>query len=151
MEYILITNNKTTQRIFPYTKWAAYIYPQGTPGIKERPLYYVGIAINCTRSSKSDLRDLGAAAENIMLSALGFKIASCWLGAINKKEISKILSLPKHVKLDSLIALGYPKETPKTIETDKKTKYYQDKKGIHYVPKRPLEKILYFNKYGKKD
>jgi len=150
LEYILVKDKKTVDKIFPYTKWAAYISPEGTPGVKERPLYYIAIVINYNRSLNPDLRDIGAAAENIILSALSFQIASCWLGAINKEKISFLLKLPKHVKLDSLIALGYPKENPRIIDSDKKIKYWRDKKGCHYVPKRPLNGILFLNNYGKK-
>ena len=150
LEYILVKDKKTVDRIFPHTKWAAYISPQGTPGVKERPIYYMAIVINHNRSLNPDLRDIGAAAENIILAALSFQIASCWLGAINKEKISLLLKLPPHAKLDSLIALGYPKENPRIIDSGKRIKYWRDKKGGHYVPKRPLNEILFLNNYGKR-
>ena len=43
-----------------------------------------------------------------------------------------------------VLALGRPKETVVlvSVKEDGNTKYYRDKDGIHYVPKRGLDEIL---------
>ena len=43
-----------------------------------------------------------------------------------------------------VLALGRPKETVVLVpvKEDGNIKYYRDKDGIHYVPKRGLEEIL---------
>lgn len=147
IEYIIIDEPELLDKVFPYTKWAGYIKPDWAPSKNERPVAYIAILINYKKSPKPDMRDIGASAENIILSALSFGIGSCWLGAIDKEKISKLLNLPAEVKLDSLIALGYPKEHPRKIDRDE-VKYWRDTTGRHFVPKRPLETILFYNSYG---
>lgn len=44
--------------------------------------------------------------------------------------------------------LGYPDEQPKMANQAKKVKCWRNNKAQHFVPKRPLSKILYFEKYG---
>ncbi|OQX83733.1 MAG: hypothetical protein B6D53_01695 [Candidatus Omnitrophica bacterium 4484_49] len=149
IEYVIIDDMQLLDKIFPYTRWAGYIKPLWIPSQDERAVTYVAILINLKKSSNPDLRDIGASAENIILSALNFGLGSCWLGAIDKEKIAKILNLPSHIRLDSLIALGYPKESPRKVEQDN-VKYWRDGKGRHYVPKRPLNTILFYNSYGNK-
>jgi len=43
------------------------------------------------------------------------------------------------------VALGYPAEKPVLEEGE--GKYWRDEKGTLHVPKRPLEKILHWNKF----
>lgn len=148
LEYIIIDDHKLVESIFPLTRWAAYIYPRGTPKEGERPPVYIAVLINLNKSKNPDLRDVGAAVENMILTALSFGIGSCWLGAIDKGEISKLLKLPPHIKLDSLLALGYPLEEPIMVEDDENVKYWRDERGKHYVPKRSLRAILFHNEYG---
>ena len=89
---------------------------------------------------------MGAAAQNILLSLLGFGVGSCWIASINRRAIRQILKIPSKYKIDSLIAAGYPAEFPK-LETDSKNvKYWLDRKGRLHVPKRPLKDILHYNK-----
>jgi nitroreductase len=147
IEYIIVDDKKLVDEIFPFTKWAGYIYPEGTPKGKERPVAYIAILINEKKSSNPDLRDIGASVENMILTALEEGIGSCWLGAIDKKEISKILDLPNYAKLDSLLALGYPQESPKVVKYKNSIKYFRDKNGRHFVPKRDLKDILFRNEY----
>jgi len=84
-----------------------------------------------------------------MLAAESFSLSSCWLGAIDKKELSKIFKLPSSIKLDSLIGLGYGSESPRMLDSDKDIKYWRDKKGQLFVPKRSFEKVAHFNRYLK--
>ncbi|HDL10241.1 MAG TPA: nitroreductase [Candidatus Omnitrophica bacterium] len=147
IEYIIIDDPKLLNAIFPYTKWAGYIRPEWRPSEKERAVAYIAVVINLNKSPNPDLRDVGASVENMILAALSFGVGSCWLGTIDKENISQILNLPFHIKLDSLLALGYPKEHPRKVESDS-TRYWRDKNNKHYVPKRPLSSILFYNSYG---
>ena len=147
IEYIIANGEEVVAKIFPYTKWAAYIQPEDRPSAEEGPSAYIAILINFKKSPDPDLRDIGAVAENIMLAAESFSLSSCWLGAIDKKKLSKIFKLPGSVKLDSLIGLGYGSESPRMLDSDKDIKYWRDKQGQLFVPKRNLEKIAYFNRY----
>ncbi len=147
LEFLVITKKNLKEKIFPHLKWAGYLYPKGTPSEKERPASYIMVLINKYKSQRPDLRDVGAGVQNILLSLHYFGIASCWIAAINKKEIKKILKLPNFLELDSVIALGYPAHKSKVVKFKGSVKYYLDKSGTLCVPKRPLKEILFINEY----
>ena len=72
------------------------------------------------------LQDAAAAVEHILLMAVENGLGTCWVGAFNEKEVSKILNLPSHIRPVAIIPIGYPKEKP-TL-----TSRIDIKKLIHY-------------------
>lgn len=56
--------------------------------------------------------DVSASIENLMLLAYSEGLGSCWVGAFNEKEVSKILNLPKNLRPIAIIPVGYPAEKP---------------------------------------
>lgn len=58
------------------------------------------------------LQDAAAAVEHILLMAIENGLGTCWVGAFNEKEVSKILQLPSHIRPVAIIPIGYPKEKP---------------------------------------
>lgn len=149
LEYLVVTKPQTCRKIFKQLAWAGYIAPKGNPKPGSEPIAYIIILINTKKAATYDLRDVGAAAENIMLLAQSFGIATCWLGAINRKEIRQILDIPRSIKIDTIVALGYPKMKSVAVPFKGSIKYYLDKKGTLRVPKRPLRDILHINKIKK--
>jgi len=59
-----------------------------------------------------DLLAIGAAIQNMLLSAYSLGIGTCWLGEIlNKKEkVNALLEVSQEMELVAVIALGYPNE-----------------------------------------
>ncbi|MBC7091467.1 MAG: nitroreductase family protein [Nitrososphaeria archaeon] len=58
------------------------------------------------------LLGIGAAIENLLLSAVNFGLGACWVSGFKSEELSKILNLPKGSEPISIIPVGYPKEIP---------------------------------------
>jgi len=54
------------------------------------------------------LLDIGAAIENFVLQAVSDGLGTCWLGWFDEKVVKKVLQLPVHKKVVSLLTLGYP-------------------------------------------
>jgi len=148
IEYIVVNDKIICEKIFGCLKWAAYLN-NWVPEEKERPTAYIVLIVNKNIKKENFEFDCGAAAENICLAALSFGIGSCILTSINRDEIGKILKVPSHYLINSVIALGYPKEKVviEDIGSGKDIKYYRDRNGIHHVPKRKLENIIHFNKF----
>ncbi len=144
LEYLIVTKLDLREEIFPHTRWGGYVYPKRTPSIGKRPTAYIIILVNKERAVKFDLRDVGAAAENILLSAVVFGLGGCWIKSLERRALRKILKIPSNYTIDSLIALGYPAESPK-LETAKDIKYWLDKNNRLHVPKRPLKDITHYN------
>jgi nitroreductase len=147
LEFIAVENREVRDRIFPCLKWAAYIHPAGDPRPGMEPTAYVVVAFNTLIREKMVEYDVGASVENMALSAWGEGIASCWLISIDKPKIQSILEIPAHVRVDSILALGYPAETSVVEEFRDSPRYWKDDREIFHVPKRPLASVLHFDKY----
>ena len=149
LEYIIINDPLTCEKIFNCLKWAGYISPYGTPKENERPVAYIIVLAN--ENINSDYkRDVGAAIENMIIAALSLGIGSCWLCNIDRDKIRSILEIPNKLIIDSVLALGYPKEKPVVETLTNSVKYWKDEKDILHIPKRSLNDILHVNRYQTK-
>ena len=148
LEYLLITKPRLCSAVFKQLAWAGYIAPRGNPPAGGEPVAYVAILINTKKASLYDLRDVGAAAQNIMLMAQSLGIGSCWLGSIKRARLRKILAVPEHLHIDTIIALGYPRMKSVIAPYRGSIKYYLDTRGVLHVPKRQLRDILHMNTVG---
>jgi len=68
-----------------------------------------------------------------------------YYGSDRERKIKKIFKIPENYHLDLVVALGYPVEKPVLEEGE--GKYWRDEKGVLHIPKRPLKKILRWNKF----
>lgn len=142
LKYAILTDDELLQKIFPHTKWAGYL-TDGAPNENECPTAY--IAILGDKDIKQEFSvDAGSAAATILLAAMEHNLASCWLGALNRSEIMKILNLDENkFSLLYLIALGYPMQKSKAVDMiNGDVKYIQDNSGIIHVPKRSTDEVL---------
>jgi nitroreductase len=64
--------------------------------------------------------DVSAAIENLMLVATSEGLGTCWVGAFDEKEVSKILSLPKNERPIAIVPVGFSKEVPSPPEREPK-------------------------------
>ena len=74
----------------------------------------------------------GAAIENMFLKATELGLATCWIGAFDDNAIKRILRIPEHIQVETLLPIANPlgKTTPK---------------------KKPeLKMFLHFEKYGQR-
>ncbi|MBW2646029.1 MAG: nitroreductase family protein, partial [Deltaproteobacteria bacterium] len=141
-----VSDPNLRDKVFEALKWAAYIAPDGTPKEGEKPTAYIIIVVNNKHKMADCARDVGAAAENIILTALEEGIGSCWLRSVDRKKVCDMFQLPEHIEVDSVLALGYPGESPVMVEMTDSIKYWR-KDGVHYVPKRRLDDIVHVNRY----
>lgn len=90
------------------------------------------IAVVMDTVSEFWLQDGSAAVQNILVAATALGYGSCWLeGDTTEREgqLKAILHIPPELKLQTLIPLGVPAETP-----------HKDKK--------PLVVVLHWQRYG---
>ena len=89
------------------------------------------IAVFCS-DTKYYLEDGCAATENILISAAGLGVDSCWVAGDKKpycEEVRQLLAVPAEYKLVSLIALGYSAAAGQA------------------APKRALKEVLHWEKF----
>lgn len=143
LKYKIINEKDMIKKILNLVKWAAYIQPEGNPKQEEEPTAFIAIAADKNIRESGFEADLGAAAENIILSAEIDNVGSCWMGAIDYDEISKILNFDSNLKLLCVIAMGYKAENPKEVlMNNKDVKYFKDENGCLNVPKRSIDDVL---------
>ncbi len=73
---------------------------------------------------------LGAAMQNMLLAAHGQGLGACAIGSYHPASLRSIVSLPSHLELKLLVALGYPVSQPKA------------------PPLRLLSEVCYFEEVG---
>ncbi len=142
LKYIVVSSPEVAEKMFPLVKFAGYLAPNYNPKDGEHPVAYIVICGDKTIKEAGYDIDVGAAAENIIISALSDGIGACWMAAIDREAIHKLLELPESLAISCVIAMGYPMETPKEVEMkDGDVKYYLEDKTL-CVPKRSIDEVL---------
>jgi len=148
-EFVIVNKKDVVDELFGFSQWAGYLGKKGAPQAGQLPVSFIVALLNSERCLKPKYAqaDLGAVVQNILLTATELGLGSCWLGAIDRVGIAKLLNAPKNVSVEYAVALGFPDEKSIAEEMKRSHKYYRDKKGMLHVPKRPLAKIIHLNKY----
>ena len=147
LEFIVVNNSELVNKVFPSLKWAGYIAPAGNPPEGKRPTAYVIVLINTEIRSQGGEVDAAAAIENMILAALEDGVGSCWLGAIDRDKLRTLFNIPQNYRVDSVLALGYPDESPVLEEVTDSIKYWKDENGVLHVPKRKLSDVVHYNNF----
>ncbi len=88
------------------------------------------------------LKDVGIAAQTILLGATEAGFAGCMLGSFNPKVLCEDFDIPARYVPQLAIALGKSAEHAELVEENGSLTYYRDEAGTHFVPKRKLPDIL---------
>lgn len=145
-QYMTANSPELCEKIFPYLGWAGYLADWKGPVAGERPSAYILCLLNKNRlkGPESEAQfDLGVATQNILLGAMEKRIGGCRIGAFNPK-LASLFTLPEHVHLSLVIALGKPRETVivEQCKDEDDVRYWRDEHGVHHVPKRSLQSCL---------
>ena len=143
LKYVICMDELLNKQIFQHLGWAGYLTNWPGPADGERPVAYLGVLHDKSLAEKYYCDD-GIAMQSILLGAVEDGFGGCIIGTVNKGKVAKLLRLPEHLEVLWVIALGKPAEEV-VIETVKNDniKYWRDKKGIHHVPKRPLNELIF--------
>ena len=89
------------------------------------------------------LKDVGIAAQTILLGAAELGLGGCMLGSFDPARLNADFAVSARYQPQLAIALGKPAESVELTEPheDGSLTYYREN-GTHYVPKRCLEDIL---------
>lgn len=148
LEFVAVDDAEVCRAVFPCLRWAAYISPKGNPQPGQEPMAYIVTIVNLAVREKGFEYDVGAAMENMILAAHDEGLGSCWLLSVEREKLAEILSVPQGFRIDCVLALGYPAESPVAEEFIESIKYWQDAEGVLHVPKRPLKSVLRINRFA---
>jgi nitroreductase len=143
LKYILSCDPEKNARIFSQLGWAAYLKDWSGPAEGERPSAYI-IILGDRKVRESFGPDHGIAAQSILLGATERRLGGCIIATIRKERLRQALSIPDHLEILLVLALGAPKEIVviEAVGPDGNIKYWRDEQGTHHVPKRSLDEII---------
>lgn len=143
LKYILSVDPETNDRIFSCLTWAGYLKDWQGPERGERPTAYLVILIDETITNDCWCDD-GIAGQTILLGATEKGLGGCMIGAIDRERLRDELSIPDHLRIRLVLALGKPAEAVVLEDLDPggDIRYWRDKEGIHHVPKRKRGELI---------
>jgi nitroreductase len=147
MKYVAVNDPEQVRKINQMVRWAAYIAPAGNPQQHEQPAAYVALVVDTDIKKTGYDVDAGAAGATLILAAQALGLGSCWLGNIDRDDISALLNLRPGYVLHTMVALGYPAESPAAFDEAGSIRYFKDASGRLHVPKRRLNDVLAYNRF----
>ena len=141
--YAIVDTGEKCGMVFSQLAWAGYLTEWPGPEEGERPVAYL-IQLLDTRVVENCLCDDGIQAQTILLGAVEKGYGGCIIKAFKNEALREILGLPEYMSIRYVLALGKPKETV-VLESMKNEdyKYWRDAAGVHHVPKRDPEALIY--------
>ena len=58
------------------------------------------------------IQNCAAAIQNMLLEITNLGLGSCWIGAFEEDAVKRILSIPENVRVQAVLPIGYPDESP---------------------------------------
>ncbi len=144
LKYLLVTAKAEVDFVFSQLKWAWFIRDWDGPSENERPPAYIIMLLDKQLNDRADF-DAGIAAQTILLGAAEKGLGGCIIRTVNRYELGKFFTLPENLEPVLVIALGEPSQQVVIEQTDDKgnMQYWMDEEGVHHVPKRPLNELIY--------
>ncbi len=146
LRYYLANEKEDVEKIQALTQWARALPELELP---HKGMYPTAFIVICQDMRVSDSlakfsRDVGIAAQTILLKATEMGLGGCMIGSFDAKKVSEAVQLPEYIKPHLVVAIGKPAEKVvlKEIGPEESTKYYRDENDVHYVPKRRLNDLI---------
>lgn len=144
LKFILSCDPVWNQGIFTTLTWGGSVkdWPQPEPG--ERPSAYIVILTDTGIRDNADI-DVGVAAQTLLLAAVSKGLGGCMMRAIDRRALQQALSIPEHLVISMVVAIGKPAE--KTSVEDaapgSSLAFYRTADLGTVVPKRTLNELVY--------
>jgi nitroreductase len=105
--------------------------------LAEAPVVIVGCG-DARASPKWYIVDVAIALQNMVLTATGEGLGTCWVGSFDEAKVKELLKIPGNFRVVALLAVGYPRE-----------RFDLAGKVLHFIRRRkPLKKIVSMDEYG---
>ncbi len=140
-KFRLVTLPEECAMVLSETRWGGYI-KDGFPAEGERPTGYI-IILNDSTISKGAPTDVGIIAQTMFLGATEKGLGGCMIASFNNENLKEQLSIPGHLDVALVLALGKPVETIVIDDIeDGNVKYWRDENRVHHVPKRSMTELI---------
>lgn len=145
LRYRILSEQTDLDKMVSNARFGTALKDVKLPPEDGKPTGYIMIFLDSEAASPDTLalKDVGIAAQTILLAAVEQGFAGCMLGSFDPTRLATDFSIPARYRPELVIALGKPAERALlTDEHDGSLVYYRDAAGNHCVPKRRLEDIL---------
>lgn len=144
LKYVLSCSRASNELIFQHLTWAVYLKSWKGPAEGERPSAYI-VILGDRNLALSFGYDAGIAAQTILLGAVERGFGGCIIAFIDRDKLKNALELPDHLEILLVLALGEPAEEVviEPMGADGRVEYWRDEKGLHHVPKRALDELIF--------
>ena len=146
LKYYLAWEQEEVDRIQALTKWARGLPELTLPHPGKNPAAFIVICQDMLLGdSKARFqKDVGIAAQSILLRAVEMGLGGCMIGNFSPAAIKETLELSPNLEPVLIVAVGKPDE--KIVLTEAapgdSVDYYRDDEDVHYVPKRRLQDVV---------
>lgn len=143
LKFKVCTEKADLDAMLSFTGWAKSLSIELPPKGHE-PVAYIIICLDTSIASADIMyRDVGIAAQTIMLSAVEAGLGGCMIGSFVPEALSGYFAFPEHIVPKLVLGLGKPDEVCVAEDSaDGNVTYYRDGENVHHVPKRTLKEIL---------
>ena len=144
LRYRVLTDTAEIDRMLQNCRFATSLGIPLPPAGK-KPTGFVLLFSDSEANSPRELmlRDVGIAAQTMLLAATERGFGGCMLASFNPERLALDFDIPSRYRAELAIAFGTPAELCVLTEPkDGSLVYYRDEKGTHYVPKLSLDDIL---------
>ena len=145
LRYRILTETDDLNKMVTNARFGTALKTVKLPPENGKPTGYIMIFTDKEAASPDTLalKDVGIAAQTILLAATEQGFGGCMLGSFDPERLMKDFKIPDRYRPELVIALGKPAERALlTDEHNGSLVYYRDAAGNHCVPKRRLEDIL---------
>lgn len=143
IKFFFTNQSEVSEKIFSALGWAGYLKDWDGPSEGERPSAYIILLHDKTIASGYSC-DNGIFAQSILLRAVELGWGGCMIASVKRELIKRELSLPLEFDPVLVIALGKPAEKVVIDDVENNDiKYWRDSQGVHHVPKRRLDQLIW--------
>ena len=107
LRFALCYEKEQGAQLLALTRWAGALAPMQFPPKGHEPAAYIVICAD----ADIFMRDVGIAAQTIMLSATELGLGGCMIGSYDGKKVSELMNIPEPLTPRLILALGKPCET----------------------------------------
>lgn len=140
-----ICTGEALKKLLPLTRWAGGLAGRKFPPAGHEPSVLLILCLDTDLGQgPAYFKDIGIAAQTILLSATEAGFGGCMIGAFDPETVRKEMSLGERYLPALVIALGKPDETVRIddLPASGSTAYWRDEDDVHHVPKRSLEDLI---------
>lgn len=148
LRYFIAWQKEVVDAIQVHTGWAKALPQLELPHKGMCPTGFIVICLdkNVEYAPSTFTRDVGIAAQSMLLAAAEKDLGGCMIGSFSAAGIKEACGLSEDLQPMLVVAVGKPAEKIVLVEVEEgeSLKYYRDEQDVHYVPKKKLEDIVLY-------